>query len=402
MCKVMMIAGIKPENLPKVYKLAKNMAKAMSIVEDDGVGYAAITKDGQIYGEKWLNKDEAFVTHTQAPPDPIVEKIQKMFENTVEWDKAPSVQNSYSAFGQRTNAAIQDTCALILHARKATSGGKVLENVHPFISTPDFHADGSLLEPGVALIHNGSILNHDKLTKKMSTCDSEVILHEYMANSMYHNPWGVEQLAKTLVGTYTIGVLGSQMIDDKWVPYLDIFKSNKDLYGGWCPELETMVFSTSQHVLENAMKDSELTVKNIVKIKDGYLHRFNAITGERVEAPVSFSTSAQYLNGQHWNKAHEHSMVRAIRDVNGNRSDNRSVFPYGPALEAADGITPTDELGAAKRSFERRHPSLFTTPYLEGTLTPEETAYFTEIAKNKDTDHAALRLVSAALNIARV
>lgn len=400
MCKVMMIAGIKPETLPKVYKLAKNMAKAMSTVEDDGVGYAAITNDGQIYGEKWLNKDEAFVIHQQAPPDPVVEKIKKMFENTIDWEKAPALQNSYTSFGQRTNEALKNTCALILHARKATSGGKVLENVHPFVSAPDFNEDGTINEPGVALIHNGSILNHDKLTKRMSTCDSEVILHEYLANSMYHNPWGVEQLAKTLIGTYTVGVLGSQLIDDAWVPYVDIFKSNKDLYGGWCPELETMVFATTSYVLETAIKESELTIVNIVKIKDGFLHRFNALTGERIEAPVSFSLSAQYMNGQHWNKAHEHSMVRPIRDVNA-RGPNASVFPYGPA-PSSDGITATDELGAAKRSFERRHPSLFTAPYLEGSLTPEESAYFEEMKKDKETDHAALKLVSAALNIARI
>lgn len=381
MCKIFVISGIKSEHLPKVAKLTKNIAKGMSFAEDDGVGYAAITKSGQIYGEKWLNKDDAFNVHDLPPTDAVVTKLGNMFGETLEWDKPPVTLQTYATFGDRTSENIDNTVAIILHARKATQGGKTLDNVHPFVEPATDET------PATALIHNGSISNHDKLTKKYSTCDSEVILHEYMANLMYHNPWGVEQLAKTLVGTYTVGVVGSQLIDDVWTPYIDIFKSNKELWGGYVPELETVVFCTSQYTLETALKESDMTIKNIFKLKDGFLHRLNAITGERMEAPISFAISSQFPNS--YNRQHENSMVKNARVAH-------SIFPYGPAPRIVD-----DTIDSAKKHFERKHPALFTTPYLESKITPEERSFFDELEKNKETNHAALRLVSAALNMDR-
>jgi Glutamine amidotransferase domain len=384
MCKVFMVAGIKPEKVPMVAKLAKHMAKAMSFIEDDGVGYAAITKDGQVYGEKWLNKDEAFIVHETTPPDPILDAIVEIFGDSVEMDKKISTGESYSSFGERNGANIQNTVAMILHARKSTVGSKTIKNVHPFVKC------GGADEPSsTALIHNGSILNHDKLTKQMSDCDSEVILHEYLANQMYHNPWGVEQLAKTLVGQYTVGVLSSQLGDDGWVPYLDIFKSNKDLIGGYVPQLETFVFSTNKYTLEEGLKAAEMTLIKDFKFKDGYLHRINAITGLAIEQPISFTTSPQHMSG--YNRNHEHSLVRT------RQSNARNVLPYGPLRRDDIEATSEETVESAKKHFERRHPSLFTEPYLEADITPEEKEFFDFLDKDDKTDRKALRLVDAAL-----
>lgn len=383
MCKVMMIPGIKPGKLPQVYSLAKSMAKVMSRVEEDGVGYAAITKDGNIYGEKWLNKDDAFVIHATPKPDPGMVRIANLFGDVADWDKVPSTAKVYDSFGQRTQPALDSTVAMILHARKSTVGAKTIENVHPFVERGDEHI------PATALIHNGGILNHDKLTKKMSTCDSEVILHEYLANSMYHNPWGMEQLAKTLVGGYTVGLLSSMLIDNVWTPYLDIFKSHKDLEAAFVPELDTVVFSTTKWSLEEALKECGMTGQNWIKVKDGFLLRINAITGERVDDPIPFTLSSQFNNA--YNNQHQHSMVRSQpRDVGPNAN---------PA--SGDGVTASEtSVAEAKRHFERMHPTLFTTPYLEisSNLTPEEKAYYAELEKDKKIDHQALRLVSAAMN----
>src|ERR1019366_1286406 len=178
----MCIAGIKPEHLSKVQKLAKAAAKNMAIVEEDGVGYAAITKSGLIYGEKWLKKEHAFNIHSQPKNDIMVELMHKMFGDMAEWGmNTPVTAKVYDSFGDRNQQTIDETVGLIIHARKATMGSvKTIENVHPFVILNDEN------HPDTALIHNGSILNHDKLTKIMSTCDSEVILHEYLANQMYH------------------------------------------------------------------------------------------------------------------------------------------------------------------------------------------------------------------------
>lgn len=386
MCKVLMVAGIKQDKVPLVAKLAKQMAKQMSSTERDGVGYAAITKTGQIYGEKWLNKDDAFVVHSQTPVDPIVEQITDMFSDTIEFDQKPVTGKTYEAFGDRTPKAIQETVALILHARSATQGNKTVENVHPFVK------EGGVDEPAAtALIHNGSISNHDKLHKEMSDCDSEVILHEYLGNQMYHNPWGVEQLAKTLAGTYTVGVLSSQYVNDQWMPYLDIFKSNKELMGGYVPQLETFVYSTNKYTLEEALKICDMTLVNDFKFKDGYLHRIDAVTGQVTDKPISFQCSSQFST--HYSRQHENSSVAARRHGANDRGDSGSVTPYGP-LQRND-----DNVDTAKRYFERNHPSLFTESYLEADLTSEEKTFFAVMEKDQKTDKKALRLVSAALGM---
>jgi Glutamine amidotransferase domain len=386
----MMIAGIKPENLSKVHTLAKFAAKHMSIVEDDGVGYAAITKDGGIYGEKWRNKEDAFAIHSQPKPDPVVTKMQSLIGLMGEWGTALATTKIYDSFGYRTKTAVDNTVALILHARKASmNSSKTIENVHPFsmIDVED--------QPDTALIHNGLIVNHDKLVKTMSSCDSEVILHEYLANVMYHNPWGMEQLAKTLVGEYACGVLSSGSDDNnQTVPILDVFKSGKELYCLYIPEIDANVFCTSDYTMKNAAQEAGFTVLNPVKLKDGYLARFNAITGERIGDLISFTTSNRYDNAYY--KSHNHSMA-------GNRGMGpRHIKNVAETTKhLIDDITATkdDNIESIKKHFERKHPSLFTAPYgqPEADLAANEKALFNTLKENNNTNHKALHLVQAAL-----
>ena len=398
MCKVMMIAGIKPKHIPKAYQLTKAMAKVMaSSPDNDGVGYAAITNDCKIYGEKWLNPDQAFITHANKT-DETVEFIEKQFGDAIMFDKAPDRGGGYEAFGEKTKETIENTVAVILHTRNATVGGKLLTNVHPFVFSGSVDKDG-YTTPATALIHNGGILNHEKLTKETSTCDSEVILHEYLANQMYVNPWGMDQLAKTLIGTYTCGVLTSDYNTKTktWFPVLDIFKSNKDLYGAYIPEIETMIFSTNQYQIETVAREVKMTVKHVFKFKDGYLHRLNAITGLAEIDSVKFTESAQWMHGDH-NKAHNNS----ARHRNGD-----DIYPYkghGPHQASAfeDGVsTFAESVESVRSKFERMHPELFQKPYLTGDLSSQEQEFFAELEKDKKTDLKALRLVSEALNFER-
>jgi len=366
-----MIAGIKPEHVEKVHKLAKAAAKSMSYIEDDGVGYAAITNDGAIYGEKWLKKDDAFIIHAQPKPDPVVAKMEEMFGGMADWVNKPITEKVYSSFGSRTQGAVDKTVAFILHARKASpSSDKTIDNVHPFaiVNAAD--------HPDTAIIHNGVIQNHDKLTKKMSTCDSEVILHEYLGNMMYHNPWGIEQLAKTLIGEYAVGVLSSMTDSDgALVPVLDVFKSGKELYAAYITELDTMVFCTAEHTLKAACEEVGLTIATSVKIKDGHLLRLNAITGKKIDDIIGFATSSKHENS--FTNNHKHSMGNHMRDV-------------GPLADKS--------IETAKHDFERIHPSLFTKPYAQpANLLQHEQALFTELSKGRETNHKALHLVAVGL-----
>ena len=395
MCKVMMIAGIKPEHLTKVHKLAKAAAKNMSIIEDDGVGYAAITKSGTIYGEKWRNKDDAFNLHGQPKNDPMIDLMHRIFGDMAEWVTPPVTSKVYESFGNRDAKSVNETVAIILHARKATlNSAKTIENVHPFIQLDVTD------KADTALIHNGSILNHAKLTKTMSTCDSEVILHEYIANDMNHNPWGIEQLAKTLIGEYAVGVLSSMFDTDGSVtPILDVFKSGKELMVGYVPELETFVFCTAEHTLENSCKEAGLTLKNPIKLKEGYLMRMNAITGDKIDDLISFKTSSKFDSD--YTKNHDHSMVRPMHSHVQKEIDDH-INPITGEYTEDDGITATSDdatIETQKKHFERRHPSLFTMPYVEvnGPLQQNERALFSELSKGKDTNHKALHLVAVAL-----
>lgn len=362
MCQISALAGIKKGNLAKVEKLVKALAIEMSKSEKDGLGYAAITKDGQIYGEKWLNNDDAFKVTENPEIDPLIEKMEEVFGAGAKFKTEPIKEDIYTAFGD--HGLKNHTVAVILHSRKATQGEKSLDNVHPFVIQNDAS------EPETALIHNGTINNHEQLTKTMSTCDSETILHEYMKESLYYNPWGIETVAKRLRGEYAVAVLSSiDVSKTETKPILDIFKSNKDLYVGYVPEIETLVFCTSEWTLERAVKEAEMTVKYIMKLEDGFYWRFDATTGERCEDMIKFELSNKW--GQYYDNA-----------------KTPTVLP--PKKEKVEDL---------KKQFEYRHPAVFSKQYInpQVELTDEEDAIYKELEMNGKTNHRALYLVNAVL-----
>lgn len=127
MCKVLMIAGIKTGKLSKAQKLAQEMTKVISRApNNDGVGYAAITSKGAIYGEKWLEKDDAFKVH-QSKEDKIANLMATFFKEAAKFKKEP-FNRIYENFGDMSAENIADTRAIILHTRNATTGSKHIQN----------------------------------------------------------------------------------------------------------------------------------------------------------------------------------------------------------------------------------------------------------------------------------
>lgn len=378
MCKVLLIAGIKKEKLGKVQKLIKAVTKEMYKMEEDGVGYAAITSKGEIYGEKWTNKDDAFTVRTTRKPDANIEYMEELFGAAAKFKTEPARKPTYGTFGDLKLAG--DTRAIIVHARKATIGSKCLENTHPFVMS------GQEGVPDTALIHNGSIMNHETLTKTMSTCDSETILHEYLDYALYYNPANIETVAKRLRGEYAVGVLTSILFEDGTKqPILDIFKSNKDLFSGYVPEIDAIVFCTSEFSLENGAKEAGMTVRNIMQINDGYLIRLDAVTGQRCDDLMKFELSERYsYSGYHGNT--NHNAARTHVNV-------RTMNPPPKVQE--------ETLRDAKKNFETNHKDIFSKPYynVQDSLNDDEKAYYAEIAKNHSTDtqHRALALVDAVI-----
>jgi len=186
MCKIAAVSGVTDKNRESVWEFMTRLAELMSVANSDGLGYAAFDKSGNIFGERWLVNHHAFDAD------------------------AKTNQFTYNSFGD--NIKKNEAISIILHTRMATCE-KGLKNVHPFIDT-------LTVNPNIALIHNGVIHNHKKLTKKFSTCDSEVVLHEYDYNDVQNDPKNLDGVFKKLKGWFACALFAI-----KFIKYTGFFKS---------------------------------------------------------------------------------------------------------------------------------------------------------------------------------
>ncbi len=372
MCKIMAVSGIKKNKHTQVQKLMKAMAVLMSKHDEDGVGYAGITKEGKIYGEKWLHKEDAFVANKSRDVDTKASEMMELFNEAGEFEKAPEMATTYESFGGKNSK--KETVAYIMHARKATTGAKTINNTHPFVVLNDKN------DPDTALIHNGGIVNHEDLTKKSSECDSEVILHEYLDHAMYHNPSAITDIAKRLAGQYAVGVLSSMWDNNTLIPVMDIFKSNKPLYAAYVKDLETVVFCTDDTMLKKGVEECGMKIGSMMKIKDGFLLRFNAITGKRMEDLIKFDLSWQHMKPD-------------LKQINKKYED---WTPYKDEKEEEEEEKETIEV--TKKNFESKHPTVFDSPYYDPDKgwSEEELQYLK--ALDSSSNRKAVRLVQLLLH----
>jgi len=257
MCKIFVMPSITSETRDNAWKLIYKMADKMSVhPNNDGLGYAALSEDGNLFGERWHTNRDAFEVR-----ETISKTHKKRFEKMKGFLISPSKGAKYNSFGK---LELDKLAAITLHTRLATSG-KEFENTHPFV-------DGF-----TSLIHNGVIRNVDELELKQSTCDSETILNEYVKHDVMNKPENMQIVANKLQGYYACGVF-SRMKD---VPILDIFKSDTaNLYSGFVKELDTFVFTTMYGDLEEACRFLGFTLEGFYKVESGVLIRLNPFTGE--------------------------------------------------------------------------------------------------------------------------
>lgn len=274
MCKLAIISGITSETKDKAWEFIKQMSIEMSAPncpEDDGFGYAAIDNEGKLFGERWLKNKDAFV-HRNPYGNDIDTEIVKKF-------KILSKEKVYNNFGILSN----DIRSITLHSRMATSG-KGMRNTHPFI------------KKSTSLIHNGVIHNHDKLHKEMSSCDSEVILHEYLRNNIANKPEKFQKVANKLEGYYALGIFSKT---DNGEIILDIIKDNNaKLNAYFIKELNTIVYATPKYTtspVEETCKKLGFTIISIYEVKENKLMRINALTGEPI-VYVSFKPKERIYN----------------------------------------------------------------------------------------------------------
>lgn len=319
MCKVFMIAGVKSTTVDKAWKFAKAIAKPMSRANTDGIGYAAITAEGNVFGERWLKNDHMFKTKVSEAD----KKIVNMFDGAID-GKVEDID--YNSFG---TVEPDKLVAMTLHTRMATSA-KGMNNVHPFV------------EGNTSLIHNGVIRNVDEFKLTRSTCDSEAILISYLEKEISKNPENIEAAAKMLRGYYACGVL----TNSEEGPILDIFKSNARLHVTFVEELETFVVSTDDDDIKDTCKLLGYSHGQIFSILSGRFIRVDAVTGKEKKI-VKFDPSTEWTsysgtnhgwsNNSNPNKATgtdtKTTTTTPSSSTEQSKSKSSNVLPYGKRRE---------------------------------------------------------------------
>ena len=257
--------GLKDANTELAWKFIRKMAKEMSgFSDDDGLGYAAIDGEGKLFGERWFSPKEAFLNREEKGM--IAEEVIKRYKGFVK-----GKLSVYNNFGDVHDKSLR---SIMLHARNATNE-KSLRNTHPFVID------------GTALIHNGVISNDDMLIKKISSCDSEVILNEYLRLNVVNNIKKIDEVAARLNGYYAVGVMGKQK-NGRLI--LDVFKDSvARLRGYFIKELDTIVFTTpgqsdNYGPIQTVCREMNLTIIEEFELEDGVLLRLDAMTGETIDS----------------------------------------------------------------------------------------------------------------------
>lgn len=255
MCKIMMFAGLGANKQTAANRWIGAALPFLKENDKDGVGYAAVTHAGELFGERWVKSSEAFEVRQE-----FGQADQELARRL---GGAVTVSPSYNRFG----AVGLDYSAIILHTRYATCVVN-LANTHPFVSDD------------TALIHNGVISNARDLKLKTSTCDSEAILNSYLDNGVDQVPSSIQNTAKELQGYYACAVLAR---DREGVRVLDIFKdTSANLHVCYVKALDAYVYCTSAEILRKVSKVSRMKISAPREINAGHLIRLDARTGETV------------------------------------------------------------------------------------------------------------------------
>lgn len=281
MCKVLMLVGIHPDKSKDAVHFIKKSAPFMSENDKDGAGYLA-TDGTNIFGERWLRNSDAFKVVRREGKDQ--EKLNSVFEH--------AVPNSFSRYDHFGEGDLENATSILFHTRYATCD-KTIYNTHPFV----------LGDTG--LIHNGVILNSDSILdeiERISTCDSEAILQEYVRNEVNLKPDNIQDVADVLKGWYVAGLISKDK-DNKQI--VDVFKCHRSsLYAGWIPQLDTFALCTEIGILKESARAAGMTVSAYDTVSGGVFLRFDAITGEKIKI-LDFDPEYSQVSSSSFSKADE-------------------------------------------------------------------------------------------------
>jgi len=277
MCKVFGVTGITNKNRDKVIRVMKAITPRLCVVEQDGFGYAAINAEGEVYGEKWLDTNEAWKRRQEFKEISVPESdkiLLEKFGTSIEGDNPLLHTQGEQKYAKYGTGVLGDAVAVVMHSRFSTCGDKTINEVHPFV------------EDNTALVHNGMIYNDQDpiFYKTLSTCDSEILLHQY---NMYGVAMDSRELPSSLddVDAYLACLVLTNTIDkDKnTIPILDMFKADATLHITYVEDLDVCMFCTSSTAVEATCRVLGYKTSKTFLLRDRMQLRLNAITGEVIE-----------------------------------------------------------------------------------------------------------------------
>lgn len=277
MCKVFGVAGVNDKNRGSIIQIMKDISPSMTKMEKDGIGYAAMDKDGNIFGEKWLKPEHAFKIKKKrvVPASEVVSNLDQailsQFQDVI--DHSPSEKYSRPIYDKFGEGNLKDAVAFVLHSRFSTGTDNVtIENVHPFVNQ------------GSALIHNGIVYNENKFMKTISSCDSEVLLNQYNLHNVNMDSRNLTEALLDVDAYFACLVLSQTIMEDSSVvPILDVFQNGASLKIIHVHNLNATFFLTSATDLVELCKKKGWTTSRYYDVKEDVLIRLNAITGQVIE-----------------------------------------------------------------------------------------------------------------------
>lgn len=276
MCRILVVPSIPKGKQEMVWKLFKAITPAMSENNNDGLGYAGMKANGNLFGERWLMNEHAWKFRQTTMIDPKAEEVKaKLVEKYGDRVKFPTPPKMYNKFGNFVEK--DQIISAMLHTRFATCGKGIL-NTHPFVRERKQDKEGIWNEQ-IALIHNGMIRNDDDWKdQKITTNDSEAILCAYLEHFVQYKPEAMKDMLDDLIGYYAFSVMTTDK-EDK--PIVDLVRGEKaDLVVAHIEELDTEVFCTREELITGVCKKLKWTINALSEVKEGSYFRFNALTGD--------------------------------------------------------------------------------------------------------------------------
>lgn len=180
MCKLFAVVEIESQKNAELF--AKRAIPYITKIDDHGLGIMRLGERG-VHIQRWLE-----------PPKVLRKKQSKALDKY--YKALRHQQNETGTKSDRLDA-------IAIHGRFATCA-RTLENVHPFF------------KDGTALMHNGIITNPEKFTRTLSTCDSEVLLSQYLEQDVRTYPANLAASLEGVSGYYAAMAFSDNGNIDIW------------------------------------------------------------------------------------------------------------------------------------------------------------------------------------------